>query len=169
MADDSNEPIVEPIVSPNEIPPDEEVPEAQRICPACGGTDHLRRTSKKCPHYVPRASQGKKNDGAKNDTATSTEPISGEINELSTSILDKDRSNSNKENVDASSNSTVINSDENDLDTSSPNFIKLVSASSVQCKPVVDVSHKDFNSIVPGVVKSTKTAFLRRPIFDKMS
>ena len=29
MADDPNEPIVEPIVSPNEIPPDGEFPEAQ--------------------------------------------------------------------------------------------------------------------------------------------
>ena len=144
MADDPNKPIVEPIISPNEIPPDEEVPEAQRICPACGGTDHLRRTSKKCPHYVPRPCKGKKNDGTKNDTATSTEPISGENNELSTSTTDKDRSNSNKENVDTSSNSTVINSDEDDLDISSPNFIKLVSTSSVQYKPVIDVSHKDF-------------------------
>ena len=44
MADDPNKPIVEPIVSPNEILPDEEVPEAQRICPACGETDHLRQT-----------------------------------------------------------------------------------------------------------------------------
>ena len=30
-------------------------------------------------------------------------------------------------------------------------------------------TYKILNSIVPGVVKSVKTAFLRRPIFDKMS
>ena len=152
MADDPNEPIVEPIVSPNEIPLDEEVPEAQRICPACGGTDHLRRTSKKCPHYVPRVPHAKKNGGSKNDTTTSTEPVIGENNELSTSITDKERSNFNKENVDTSSNSTVINSDEDDLDISSPKFIKLLSTSSVQYKPDIDVAHKDF--------KINKTIFL---------
>ena len=97
MADDRNEPIVEPIVSHNEIPPDEEVPEAQQICPSCCGTDHLRRTSKKYLHYVPRVFQAKKNGRTKNDTAASTEPVSGKNKELSISITDEDRYSSNKE------------------------------------------------------------------------
>ena len=144
MADDINEAIVEPFVLPNEIPPEEEVPEAQRVCPACGGTDHLRRTSKKCPHYVPRVPRAMQNDGSKNDTATSIEPTSNENNEISTSITDKDSTKSNKDNVGTSSNSTVVDTEDKDLDISCPKFIKLESTTSVQYKPVIDVSHKDF-------------------------
>ena len=64
-------------------------------------------------------------------------------NELSTSTIDKDRSNS-KENVDTSSNSTVMNSHKNNADINSRKFIKSVSTSSKKYKPVVDDSHKDF-------------------------
>ena len=38
----------------------------------------------------------------------------------------------------------MINSNEDDLDISCQKFIKLVSTSSVQYNPVIDVSHKDF-------------------------
>ena len=42
MAGDINEPIVESFVSPNVIPQDEEVPEAQRIFPPCGRVDYFK-------------------------------------------------------------------------------------------------------------------------------
>ncbi len=86
-----------------------------------------------------RVPPAKQNDGSKNDKATSTEPTSGENNELSTSITDKDSTNSNKENVDCSSNSTVCNSEDKDLDISSPKFIILVSTCNVQYKPVIKI------------------------------
>ena len=55
-----------------------------------------------------RVPPAKQNDGSKNDTATLIEPTSNENNEISTSITDKDSTNSNKDNVGTSSNSTVV-------------------------------------------------------------
>ena len=144
MADGQDEPIVEPIVGPNEIQPNEEIPEAQRICSACGGTDHLRRTSKKCPHYVARIPREKENDAPKNDSGTLTGAACAENNAVSTSNTEIHSNNPNKESVDSSSNPNVNNNEDEDQDISSPQFIKLLTTSNVQYKPVIDVSHKNF-------------------------
>ena len=144
MADDNDEPIVDPIVTPNDIQPDEEIPEAQRICSACGGTDHLRKTSKKCRFYVARVPRANENDGLKNDSASLTGPAGAKNNDVSTSNISSYSPNSNKQIVNGSSNSNLINTEDEDLDISSPKFIKLGTTSNVQYKPVIDVSHKDF-------------------------
>ena len=91
------------------------------------------------------------------DTATSTELTTGGNNEWSTSITDEDSTNSYKQHVDTCSNFIVTGTEDEDLDISSPKFIQVVSTSSLQCKLVVDVSHKGFwiNKIILKVYEKT--------------
>ena len=48
-----------PNMNPNIIcqPCSTKKPNIRLGCPSCGGTDHQRKSSKKCPNFVPRASK----------------------------------------------------------------------------------------------------------------
>lgn len=64
-------------------------------------------------------------------------------NAVSTSIADKINTNSIKESAGSSSNSNVTNNEDEYQDFSSQKFIRLVTASNVQYKSVIDVHDED--------------------------
>ena len=105
-----------------------------RKCPSCGGTDHFRRSSKKCLHYVPRASVVEDpNKMLRDEVAVSVviedtnQPET--ITAVDSSSIINSNLNSNNNNVNISTNKTIdftntTNNNNNDIDISTPGFIK---------------------------------------------
>ena len=116
----------------------------QRKCPSCGRTDHMRRSSKKCPNYVARAQVNTENIANRNDTQTATAPNTTNIAPTEST----DTETSSKDDVDnnnGTGSTDIINSNSlNDVNISKPNFIKLDNPTAAEYKPVVDVSSKTF-------------------------
>jgi len=153
--------MADPTVTPPEVPKlppiTNPLPQVQdkpiRKCPSCGGTDHFRRSSKKCLHYVPRASVVKDLNKIQHDEvavsvvieATNQEETTTAVD--SSSIINSNVNSSNNNNVNISTNKTIdstTTNNNNDIDISTPEFIKLNSTTDVVYKPVVDVASKDF-------------------------
>ena len=118
-------------------------------CPSCGGTDHSRRSSKKCLFYVPRATIVGEGDALDQEALTVPVAIVEEdqqqqnttVNSIS-SIFNVNTNNNDDVNIDK--NTTTIHCTSRDVDISTPEFIKLNATSNVTYKPVVDVSSRHF-------------------------
>lgn len=121
-----------------------------RKCPSCGGTDHFRRSSKKCLHYVPRASVVKDNNKKQGDEVEVSVVIEDTNQQQTTttvdssSIINSNSNSNNNNNVTNVSKNIDSTSNADDIDISTPEFIKLNSTTDVAYKPVVDVASKDF-------------------------
>ena len=151
MADEPSSPQEVPVRPPDTTPTLPKPPEHNQKCQACGGTDHLRRTSKKCPKYHPRVS---KKPVASTNTKTATPTVQQEPDNVS-AATETDISNTN----DIVTNSTVVedskqeekegnDSDKScDSDISTPNFISLEEDKKNAYKPVIDVASKDFKPV----------------------
>ena len=119
-------------------------------CPSCGGTDHFRRSSKKCLHYVPRASVVKDNNKKQGDEVEVSVVIEDTNQQKTTttvdssSIINSNSNSNNNNNVTNVSKNIDSTSNADDIDISTPEFIKLNSTTDVAYKPVVDVASKDF-------------------------
>ncbi len=84
----------------------------------------LQRKSKKCHHYIARVTRVNKSDGPKNDSVSWTGPTGAQNNGISTFNTSTGSPNCIKQINTASSNSNVINTEDEDLDVGSPKFIK---------------------------------------------
>ena len=127
-----------------------------RKCPSCGGTDHFRRSSKKCLHYVPRASVVEDPNKMLRDEVAVSVLIEDTNQPETTTAVDSSsiinsNLNSNNNNVNISTNKTIDftttnnnNNNDIDIDISTPEFIELNSTTDKAYKPVVDVASKDF-------------------------
>ena len=157
MAEDIPVLIVEALVDQEPDPVIQALIDEPRKCPACGGTDHLRRSSKKCPHYKGRAAKGKKNDGGKKDAAAS-DPAAGVIEDGNSTETEQDSTTKNDNNETIKETNLIATKDVIlDCDISKPNFIRLETGTNLDTsiyKPVVDVSKDDFK-IVDTVFKVT--------------
>ena len=150
MADDTAAPNLEPTVQYEPRPEVMRMLDTTKKCSACGGTDHFRRSSKKCPHYVPRPPKTNQNDNGKKNAAASRRSDGPTTSEISTEAEVDDTTNANNEDVTNNLVSTATESDNIDCDISKPTFIKLNTGTNIDnviFKPVIDVAHPDFKPI----------------------
>ena len=126
-------------------PTPQKPPQTQRKCPSCGGTDHVRRSSKKCTKYVGPAGGNAENSEEKNDAPTSTAPNTTNIAPPETTDTESSASIPADNNNDASSNDNSATDSAEEVNISKPNFIRLENPTAPEYKPVVDVSSKAFN------------------------
>ena len=92
-------------------------------CPCCGGTDHSRRSSKKCRYFRKRVSQGA--------AAVAAAPIN-----VAPPRVDAAVHTSTLQTTEV----TRVELEEDDSNLSQPNFIKIKSKNEPSYKPVIDVS-----------------------------
>ena len=150
MADDTAAPNSEPIVQYEPRPEVLKMLDTTKKCSACGGTDHFRRTSKKCPHYVPKPPKNNQNDNGKKNAVPSNRSAGPSTSEISTDVVVDDTTNTNNDAVTNNLVCTTTDSENIDRDISKPTFIKLntgTNLDNVIFKPVIDVAHPDFKPI----------------------
>ena len=80
---------------PNINPPPQLYHKPVQKCPSCGGTDHSRRSSKKCLLYVPRASVVKEGDTVEQDALAISVVVEQEDKQDTATTVDCNSSNVN--------------------------------------------------------------------------
>ena len=126
-------------------------PTAVVPCSSCGGTDHQRKSSKKCPNFVPRAPKKRKqievstvadavatvgHDDVPVGVATAEAPPN-----VPTTTVGATKSITTDDATTTAKNTIVI---DDNVNLSKPNFILLEKNNDKTYKPVVDIADPDF-------------------------
>ena len=112
-----------------------------KVCPACGGTDHQRRTSKKCKHFNKKKRAGPPNTGML-CTAVS-EPVEDIGSKKVSNVLVNESGRNNNKKTNSTTTSTNTNPN---ASLSKPRFINLMTGTTKTPPyyPVIDVDSDNF-------------------------
>ena len=126
-------PAVPPVVqgtNPNNNPQ----PSAKK-CPSCGGTDHSRRSSRKCPYFQRRVSRGAAAVASRRPVDVAPPPSVHAAPPAAT-----------LQTTDASTTGTELEADD-ESNLSKPNFVEIKTKNQPPYKPVIDVSAPNFKPV----------------------